>query len=144
MDQLFNMGGTAAYQADNGGTDPLLAAFQATCSSNCGPGNAEAGKPYADSFGWLSHTYDTPYLDVGCATQNYIEAELNENTSAAAAAIPADRRDRGPRPDPDDRSGSRARGRGPAGVRPGQPLRVREPRAGEPGDGRSTRSSTPI
>ncbi|MGO9882270.1 MAG: hypothetical protein ACLPV4_04555, partial [Solirubrobacteraceae bacterium] len=86
MDQLFNMGGTAAYQADNGGTDPLLAAFQATCSSNCGPGNAAAGKPYADSFGWISHTYDTPYLDVGCATQNYIEAELNENTSAAAAA----------------------------------------------------------
>ena len=23
------------------------------------------GKPYADDFGWLSHTYDTPYLDVG-------------------------------------------------------------------------------
>jgi len=89
MDQLFNMGGSAAYQADNGGTDPLLAAFQATCSSNCGPGNAEAGKPYADSFGWISHTYDTPYLDVGCATQNYIEAELNENTNVAHAAIGA-------------------------------------------------------
>jgi hypothetical protein len=89
MDQLFNMGGSAAYQADNGGTDPLLAAFQAKCSSNCGPGNAEAGKPYADSFGWISHTYDTPYLDVGCATQNYIEAELNENTSVAHQAIGA-------------------------------------------------------
>ena len=87
MDQLFNMGGSAAYQADNGGTDPLLAAFQATCTSNCGPGNAEAGKPYADSFGWISHTYDTPYLDVGCATQNYIEAELNENTNVAHEAI---------------------------------------------------------
>ncbi len=86
LDQLFNMGGTAAYQADNGGTDPLLAAFQANCSSNCGPGNAGAGKPYSSSFGWISHTYDTPYLDAGCATQNYIEAELNENTSAAAAA----------------------------------------------------------
>ena len=85
MDQLFNMGSTAAYQADNG-TDPLLAAFQATCSSNCGPGNAGAGKPYADSFGWVSHTYDTPYLDAGCATEAYIEAELNNNTSAAAAA----------------------------------------------------------
>ena len=91
MDQLFNMGGTAAYQADNSGTDPLLAAFQATCSSNCGPGNAGAGKPYADSFGWISHTYDTPYLDVGCATQNYIEAELNENTSAAAGDRRGDR-----------------------------------------------------
>jgi len=88
MDQLFNMGGSVAYQADNGGTDPLLAAFQNTCTSNCGPGNAEVGKPYADSFGWISHTYDTPYLDVGCATQNYIEAELNENTSVAHQAIP--------------------------------------------------------
>ena len=89
MDQLFNMGGSATYQADNAGTDPLLAAFQATCSSNCGPGNAEAGKPYADSFGWISHTYDTPYMDVGCATQNYIEAELNENTNVAHEAIGA-------------------------------------------------------
>ena len=87
MDQLFNMGGSVAYQADNGNTDPLLGAFQATCNSNCGPGNAGAGKPYADSFGWVSHTYDTPYLDVGCATQNYIEAELNENTSVAAEKI---------------------------------------------------------
>ena len=96
MDQLFNMGGSVAFASDcadgtqtvgcNGtaDTDPLLAAFQATCSSNCGPGDAEAGKPYADSFGWISHTYDTPYLDVGCATQNYIEAELNENTNVAA------------------------------------------------------------
>ena len=84
MDQLFNMGGTAAYQADNGGSDPLLAEFQTNCTSNCGPGNAGEGKPYADSFGWISHTYDTPYLDVGCATENYIEAELNENTSVAA------------------------------------------------------------
>lgn len=89
MDQLFNMGGSTVYQADNGGTDPLLAAFQATCSSNCGPGDAEAGKPYADSFGWISHTYDTPYMDVGCATQNYIEAELNENTNVAHEAIGA-------------------------------------------------------
>jgi len=87
MDQLFNMGGSAVYQADNGGADPLLAAFQAACSSNCGPGNAGAGKPYADSFGWISHTYDTPYMDVGCATQNYIEAELNENTNVAHGAI---------------------------------------------------------
>jgi len=99
MDQLFNMGGSVAFASNcangtqtvgcNGtaDTDPLLAAFQATCSSNCGPGNAEAGKPYADSFGWISHTYDTPYLDVGCATQNYIEAELNENTNVAHQAI---------------------------------------------------------
>jgi hypothetical protein len=78
MDQLFNGGGSVEYQADNGGTDPVLGEFQAT--------DPATGKSYADDFGWLSHTYDTPYLDVGCATQNYIEAELNENTSWAAAA----------------------------------------------------------
>jgi len=77
MEQLFNGGGSVAYQADNG-TDPVLAEFQKT--------DPATGKPYADDFGWLSHTYDTPYMDVGCATQNYIEAELNENTSWAAAA----------------------------------------------------------
>ena len=91
MDQLFNFGGSVEYQdceldlpgdtCPNGVSsipDPLLAEFQAN--------DPTTGKPYADDFGWLSHTYDTPYLDVGCATQNYIEAELNENTSAAAAA----------------------------------------------------------
>ena len=77
MDQLFNGGGSVEYQADNGGKDPVLAGFQAT--------DPATGKSYADDFGWLSHTYDTPYLDVGCATQNYIEAELNENTNWAAA-----------------------------------------------------------
>ena len=83
MDQLFNGGGSVGYQADGdliapGGPDPLLAQFQAT--------DPTTGRPYADDFGWISHTYDTPYLDVGCATQNYIEAELNENTDWAAAA----------------------------------------------------------
>ena len=77
MDQLFNGGGSVEYQEDNSGTDPVLAEFQKT--------DPATGKPYADDFGWLSHTYDTPYLDVGCATQNYIEAELNENTSWAAS-----------------------------------------------------------
>ena len=57
------------------GPDPLLAEFQAA--------DPATGQPYSDDFGWLSHTYDTPYLDVGCATQDYIEAELNENTSDA-------------------------------------------------------------
>ena len=77
MEQLFNGGGSVEYQEDNSGTDPVLAEFQKT--------DPATGKPYADDFGWLSHTYDTPYLDVGCATQNYIEAELNENTSWAAS-----------------------------------------------------------
>jgi hypothetical protein len=90
MDQLFNFGGSVEYQncelglpADTcpaGKTsiaDPLLAEFQAT--------DPLTNKSYADDFGWLSHTYDTPYLDVGCATTDYIEAELNENTADAAA-----------------------------------------------------------
>ncbi len=83
LDQLFNGGGSVAYQDGDSylapaGPDPLLAQFQAT--------DPTTGAPYADDFGWISHTYDTPYLDVGCATQNYIEAELNENTNWAAAA----------------------------------------------------------
>jgi hypothetical protein len=86
MDQLFNMGGSVDYALGHGDSDPLLATFQATCSSNCGPSNAAAGRPYANAFGWISNTYNTPYFDVGCATQNYIEAELNENTSVAAEA----------------------------------------------------------
>ena len=90
MDQLFNYGSSIAAQqgdleyagstTDSGtaGPDPLTAAFQAT--------DPVTGKPYTDDFGWISHTYDTPYLDVGCATTNYIEAELNENTSSIAAS----------------------------------------------------------
>ncbi len=97
LDQLFNYGGTVEYQngeldlpgepaactaagdaAGTCGPDPLLAQFQAT--------DPATGKPYSDDFGWLSHTYDTPYLDVGCATEDYIEAELNENTSDVTAA----------------------------------------------------------
>ena len=90
MDQLFNYGSSVAAQqgdlefagstVDSGtaGPDPLTAAFQAT--------DPATGKPYTDDFGWISHTYDTPYLDMGCATENYIEAELNENTSSIAAA----------------------------------------------------------
>ncbi len=86
LDQLFNFGSTVADEtgalAYNGtqstvGPDPLLAEFQAT--------DPATGKPYADDFGWISHTYDTPYLDVGCATQDYIEAELNENSTSIAA-----------------------------------------------------------
>ncbi len=83
MDQLFNGGGSVAYQNGNSylappGPDPLLAQFQTT--------DPTTGEPYADDFGWISHTYDTPVMDVGCATQNYIEAELNENTNWAASA----------------------------------------------------------
>ena len=97
IDMLFNGGGsvqwadgcTEAASGDNGtgptttncsatapGTDPLLAQFQAT--------DPATGKPYTGDFGWISHTWDHPNLDEGCATQNYIEAELNQNTSWGA------------------------------------------------------------
>ena len=113
---------------NNGGTDPVLAEFQKE--------DPETKKPYADSFGWLSHTYDTPYLDVGCATQNYIEAELNENTNWAAAA-PGTTPGTGGLGLTESTEPTRgARSREPEGVRPGQPLGLRGPRAGQPGDGR--------
>ena len=61
--------------------DPLLAAFQAPDPST--------GKPYTQDFGWISHTWDHPNIDEGCATQNYIEAELNQNTTwGSTAATP--------------------------------------------------------
>ena len=100
IDMLFNGGGSVAVAAGNslvgsgdggsgsagvtgttGGTatntDPLLAAFQAD----------------KNDFGWISHTWDHPNIDEGCATQNYIEAELNQNTNwgaQAASATPGD------------------------------------------------------
>ena len=88
LDQLFNFGstvadenGTLAYNGSESAVwpDPLLAEFQATRTR-------PRANPYSDDFGWISHTYDTPYLDVGCATQDYIEAELSENSSSIAAA----------------------------------------------------------
>ncbi len=70
IDMLFNGGGSAQYQEEHG-SDPLLTAFQKSKSS----------------FGWISHTWDHPNLDVGCASQSYIEAELNENNSWGASTL---------------------------------------------------------
>jgi hypothetical protein len=70
IDMLFNGGGSVQYSGEKG-SDPLLAAFQ----------------KYKSSFGWISHTWDHPNLDVGCATQSYIEAELNENNSWGASTL---------------------------------------------------------
>ena len=99
IDMLFNGGGSVEFAAgctvvsggDAGsgtttlgcdgsdpGTDPLLAEFQKT--------NTATGKAYAQSFGWINHTWDHPNLDQGCATQNYIEAEIQQNTSWAAGS----------------------------------------------------------
>ncbi len=102
IDMLFNGGGSVQYadgcteaaSGDNGtgptstsctgtapGTDPLLAQFQAADPST--------GRPYTDDFSWISHTWDHPNLDEGCATQDYIEAELNQNTAWGARAAAA-------------------------------------------------------
>jgi hypothetical protein len=70
IDMLFNGGGSVQYAGEHG-SDPLLAAFQ----------------KYKSSFGWISHTWDHPNLDIGCATQSYIEAELNENNSWSASTL---------------------------------------------------------
>ena len=78
IDELFNGGGSTQYAADNGGTDPLLAEFKKT--------DPATGKPYTSDFGWINHTYDHPNLDQGCATQNYIEAEIQQNTAWASSA----------------------------------------------------------
>jgi hypothetical protein len=77
IDWAFNGGASSAN--DNPATaDPLLAEFQST--------DPATGKPYADDFGWINHTWDHATLDQGCATTNYIEAELNQNAAFATAA----------------------------------------------------------
>ncbi len=72
MDMLFNGGGSVAYaETQTSGVDPLLTAFQT----------------YKNSFGWISHTWDHPNMDIGCVTQSYIEAELNENNNFATTSL---------------------------------------------------------
>jgi hypothetical protein len=71
IDMLFNGGGSEQYAAEHSASDPLLAAFVA----------------HKSSFGWVSHTWDHPNIDAGCATQMYIEAEANQNNSWAASAL---------------------------------------------------------
>ena len=74
-------GGTSGCTSTTPCPDPLLAAFQAN--------DPATGKPYSQDFGWISHTWDHPNVDEGCATQNYIEAELNQNTTWGATAATA-------------------------------------------------------
>jgi hypothetical protein len=70
IDMLFNGGGSVQYAGEHG-SDPLLTAFQ----------------KYKGSFGWVSHTWDHPNLDIGCASQSYIEAEQNENNSWGVSTL---------------------------------------------------------
>ena len=74
-------GGSGTCSTSTPCPDPLLSAFQAT--------DPTTGKPYSGDFGWISHTWDHPNIDEGCATQNYIEAELNQNTTWGATAANA-------------------------------------------------------
>jgi hypothetical protein len=71
IDMLFNGGGSVAYAEAHTGGDPLLPAFQT----------------YKNVFGWANHTWDHPNVDVGCASQTYIEAELNQNNSWATSSL---------------------------------------------------------
>jgi hypothetical protein len=87
IDMLFNGGGSVSFAEEKattiggiggiigkviggGGKDPLLAEFQKD----------------KNDFGWISHTWDHPNIDIGCASKAYIEAELNENNAFAAEA----------------------------------------------------------
>jgi Invasin, domain 3 len=76
IDQLFNGGGSVA--AAGTGTDALLTAFKSN--------NPATNKPYTSSFGWVNHTWDHPNVDQGCATSNYIQAEINQNTAWGSSA----------------------------------------------------------
>ena len=71
-------GSTGGSTGTGSGTDPLLAQFTTT--------NPSTGKAYTSDFSWISHTWDHPNIDEGCATQKYIEAELNQNTAWATKA----------------------------------------------------------
>jgi hypothetical protein len=67
IDGLYNGGGSVAYAAEHGGSDPLLAAFQANKAT----------------FGWVNHTYDHPNLD--CSAKGFIVEEIERNTRWARA-----------------------------------------------------------
>ena len=79
LDMLFNGGNSTTNLATSpGAVDTLLAEFQKT--------DPATGKAYTQDFGWLNHTWDHAYLDVGCATTNYTEAEVQQNTNWAGSA----------------------------------------------------------
>ena len=81
-------------------------------------------QPYANSFGWINHTYDHPNLDDGCATQNLIQNEISQNLTLGADE---------PRADFEHRTAFDGGIRQPqrAGYR--RALRTREPDPGESG-----------
>ncbi|HET6449042.1 MAG TPA: hypothetical protein VFG31_08030 [Conexibacter sp.] len=62
LDSLYNGGGSVAYAAEHGGSDPLLTAFQANRTT----------------FGWVNHTYEHPNLD--CSARGFIVDQIETNT----------------------------------------------------------------
>ncbi len=73
IDMLYNGGGST------GASDPLLVAYKGT--------DPTTGKPYTGDFGWVSHTWDHPNLDQGCANQAYIDSEITKNTAWATGTL---------------------------------------------------------
>ncbi|HTA13552.1 MAG TPA: hypothetical protein VK781_01680, partial [Solirubrobacteraceae bacterium] len=92
IDMLFNGGGSVSYAENHqttvggGGGGPGETTSGGGSTTGTDPLLAEFVK-YKNSFGWISHTWDHPNIDIGCATQSYIEAELNQNNSWAATAL---------------------------------------------------------
>ncbi len=111
---------------------PLLAEFQAT--------DPTTGKPYADDFGWISHTYDTPVSGRGLRDPELHRGRAQREHQLGGGRPGSNAGDRRPRADRDRRHQRCSRRREPPGLRARQPLGPRRPGAREPGDGRSARS----
>ena len=136
LDQLFNYGSTVAAQAgdldfagttvDSGvaGPDPLLAEFQAT--------DPATNKPYGDDFGWISHTYDTPYLDVGLRHPELHRGRAEREHQQHRCSTGRHGRYRRARDHLEHQRFACIRLRGPPGVRARQPLRFRRPGTRQP------------
>ena len=132
-------GGTGST-GSTGGTGP--APIRCWRRSGDRPGDRKA---YTGDFGWISHTWDHPNIDKGCATQNYIEAELNQNTAWGAKRLHRARRqsDAGglgltASTDPTAALGNRQ----PVGGRHRRAFRAGQPAAGQPRVRSTRRRST--
>ncbi len=88
IDMLFNGGGSVQYAEERaiaiGGIGGIIGKI--TGGAGLDPLLTEFAKDKND-FGWISHTWDHPNIDIGCASQSYIEAELNENNTWAAKEL---------------------------------------------------------
>ena len=132
LDQLFNAGNSVAYQAANGGVDPLLAELQKT--------DPATGKPYSSDFGWLSHTWDH-----AVPRRRLRDPALHRSRSAAEHDLGRVRawkhpRHRWSRADLEHRHVTRVRDGEPDHARARRPLGLRQPRARKRRRGRPSES----